>query len=249
METDLTAKILQFTIDTTLNSKKIEEENNTLREQLKKNEQLLNGFDEATPRARSLQAQLKEKEEKLENKKLELIELQESIIATLRTQSTPKEQNPKEELAPIPIVLNRIQQMVMNLTETAVDQNTTSIPILSLFKASDLLNHLFDALVDQKIIEENEQEREARIKQFVLAQQQILEQLKKMLQQAEEEEMLEEEEEIEEELKETEKSPKVEEIENSPKVEEVENSPKVEEISNVEVENSSKVEEPKIKSE
>jgi len=228
MESDLAIRALQFAIETTKNCKTVEDENKALREQLKKNLQLLNDYEEAAPRAKILREQLKVKEQKLENKRKELIELQDAIISTLKSQKQPKESNSQESLAPIPIVMNRIQQLVMNLSETAVDQKTTAVPILSLFKASDALNQLFDALVEQKIIEEGPQEREARIKQFVSAQQQVLEQLKKMIQKAEE--APEEEEFVAEEEEEGEPaaSPKIEEVVEVPEAEVVAEAPKTE---------------------
>lgn len=219
-QSDLVQNALKYAIETSINSSKLEEENKVLREQLKKNEELLNDFEEAVPRAKSLQQELKDKEAKLEKKRQELIEIQDAIISTLNNQNQTESATPQKSLAPIPMVMNRVQEVIMALTENAVDNRTTSIPIMSLFKVCDELNQLYDVLVEKGIIEEDEEERNTRMEQFIVAQQQILEELKKMLSNAasqangeeeEEEENGEEQKAEEEEKKEEEPKPTEEE--------------------------------------
>ena len=195
---DASLRALQFAIQTTLNSKKLQQENEQLKLKLKENEQLLSDFDDAAPRAKSLKAQLKEKEQKLEQKRKELIQIQEAIISTLKSQAQPRQENPVDSLRPIPLVMNNIQELIMNLTENAVDQRTTAIPVLELFGVSDKLNRLYDALVDQEIISETPEERDQRNQEYVMNQQQILDQLKDMLSAVEEEDANQDEEEDQE---------------------------------------------------
>ena len=201
---DASLRALQFAIQTTLNAKKLKQENDQLRQKLKENEDLLSDFEQAEPRAKALQAELKEKERKLEQKRKELIQIQEAIISTLKSQAQAPQENPMESLRPIPIVMNNIQDLIMKLTENAVDQRTTAIPVLDLFGVSDKLNRLYDALAEQEIISETPEEKEARNQEFVESQQEILTQLKAMLSAIEEDE-----EEVNEE---EEQKPKVEEV-------------------------------------
>ena len=203
---DASLRALQFALQTTINAKKLKAENEQLKLKLKENEQLLSDFDDAAPRAKSLKAQLKEKEQKLEQKRKELIQIQEAIISTLKAQAQTSQEDPIDSLRPIPIVMNNIQDLIMSLTETAVDNQRTAIPVLDLFSVSDKLNRLYDALADQQIISETPEEREQRNQEFVANQQEILNQLKDMLAAAEEEDDDEPEEE------EKEEKPKVVEV-------------------------------------
>ena len=216
---DATLRALQFAVQTTLNAKKLQQENDALKQKLKENEQLLADFEDAAPRAKSLKSQLKAKEEKLEQKRKELIQVQEAIISTLKAQAQPSNEDPMDSLRPIPIVMNNIQTLIMGLTEKAVDNRTTAIPVLDLFGVSDKLNRLYDALVEQEIITETPEEKDARNQEYVANQQQILTKLKEMLASAEEEEELVEEEAaeaVEEEEEKKEEKPKVEVVEEKP---------------------------------
>ena len=208
---DASLRALQFAIQTTLNARKLKDENEQLKLKLKENEQLLSDFDDAAPRAKSLKAQLKEKEQKLEQKRKELIQIQEAIISTLRAQAQAPQENPAETLRPIPIVMNNIQELIMSLTENAVDNRTTAIPVLDLFGVSDKLNRLYDTLAAEDIISETPEEKDKRNQEFVANQQEILNQLKSLLSAAEEEDELVEEEEEE---RHEEEKPKVVEVSN-----------------------------------
>ena len=209
---DASLRALQFAIQTTLNARKLKDENEQLKLVLKENEQLLSDFEDAAPRAKSLKAQLKEKEQKLEQKRKELIQIQEAIISTLRVQAQAPQENPAETLRPIPIVMNNIQELIMSLTENAVDNRTTAIPVLDLFGVSDKLNRLYDTLAAEEIITETPEERDKRNQEFVANQQEILNQLKSLLSAAEEEDEAEDEE--EEEKQDEEEKPKVVEVTN-----------------------------------
>lgn len=207
---------LQFAIETTLNTKKLKEENETLKSKLAENEKLLAEFDDARIRAKSLRTQLKEKEAKLEAKRKELIQIQEAIISTLQSPAQQQQEDPEEALVPIPIIMNRIQELIMSLTESAADKQSTAIPVISLFNTSEKLNKLYDALVEQDIIHETQEEHDERYANYVATQQKIVSQLKDMLAaaQAEGADLEEEEEEIPEEEEEPAKedAPKVVEV-------------------------------------
>lgn len=201
-------RALQFAINTTLQTQQLEKENEALKAKLAENEKLLSEFDDARVRAKSLKTQLKEKEAKLEAKRQELIQIQEAIISTLQAPPQQQNEDPEEALVPIPIIMNRIQELVMSLSETAADNKTTAVPVISLFNTSEKLNQLYDALVEQDIIHETQEEHDERYGKYVQAQQAIVSKLKDILASAkaqgadlEEEEELVEEEQNEEEAK------------------------------------------------
>lgn len=211
---DPTIRALQFAIQTTLNAKKLEQENETLKQKLAENEKLLSEFDDARIRAKSLKTQLKEKEQKLEKKREELIQIQNAIIDTLQSPAV-QQPDPTEALAPIPIVMNRIQELIMSLTEQAADEKTTQIPVTSIFKTSEKLNQLYDALVEQDIIHETPEERDERIRKYTSAQQEIITHLQEIVTAAHEEYDEEEQQPEEEEAaapEEKEAEPKVVEV-------------------------------------
>lgn len=160
-------KVLEFAIQTSYSSQKLEEENKALREQLQKNEEILNNFEEAQPLTKSLQNKLKEKEALLEEKRKELIDVQNAIITTIRNQTSSAQ---IESSSAIPYVMNKVLENIMGLTEEAIDKKSTTISILSLFKVCDKLNHLFEELVEKNIITETEEERKTRIDSFIVSQ-------------------------------------------------------------------------------
>ncbi|OHT00068.1 hypothetical protein TRFO_33302 [Tritrichomonas foetus] len=179
---DLGVAAINLAIETTSNALAVEQENAKLREQLHKNQQLLDDFDVAAPRAQLLQKQLKEKEALLEQKRKDLVEVQAAIISTLKNQS--QEDPVQPSLESIPVVMNRVQRFVTDLTEAAVDQKTIAVPILQLFKVTDALNKLYDALVDTKVIAETKEEKEARVRAYVESQQEIITKLRAVAQQS-----------------------------------------------------------------
>ena len=169
----LSSAAINLAIETTMNALSVEKENGKIRDQLKENQQILNDFDAAIPRARNLQNKLKEKEALIEQKRKELVELQTSIIATmLKQDQQPQQQEMTAEF--IPTVMNQVQKLINDITESAVDQKTLAVPILSLFKVSSAINKLYDTLASSNVIDETNEEKEARIRDFISTQQNIL---------------------------------------------------------------------------
>jgi hypothetical protein len=165
---------MQLAIETSSQAAAVEEENKELRAQLQKNLELVEHFDLASPRAQALQRQLRDKEAELAQKRSELISVQAAIIATLKTQGESAPPAPAPSLEVIPLVMGKVQKSVTTLTEEAIDQRTISIPILSLFKVSESLHRLYDALAEKGVIEETDDEKRERIQKFVTSQKAIL---------------------------------------------------------------------------
>lgn len=194
---DLSATAIKLAIETTTNALVVEQENAKLHEQLQKNLQLLGDFEIASPRAQLLQKQLKEKESILEQKRLELVEVQQSIISTLQNQSQTSVDQDQQSLAAIPTVMNHVQKLITDLTEEAVNQKTIAIPILSLFKAAGVINSLYETLSSNGIIQESQEEKQDRINTFVSTQQDILAKLRQVVQNAQDSQLHDVEEEDE----------------------------------------------------
>lgn len=206
---DLSAAAIKLAIETTTNALVVEQENAKLKEQLQKNLQLLGDFEIAAPRAQLLQKQLKEKEAILEQKRQELVEVQQSIISTLQNQSQAPIDQGQQSLAAIPTVMNHVQKLITDLTEEAVNQKTIAIPILSLFKAAGVINSLYETLSNNGIIQESQEEKQDRINTFVSTQQDILAKLREVVQSAQDSQLHD----VEEEEAENEPSkPQVEEV-------------------------------------
>lgn len=194
---DLSAAAIKLAIETTTNALVVEQENAKLHEQLQKNLQLLGDFEIAAPRAQLLQKQLKEKEAILEQKRQELVEVQQSIISTLQNQSQAPIDQGQQSLAAIPTVMNHVQKLITDLTEEAVNQKTIAVPILSLFKAAGVINSLYETLSNNGIIQESQEEKQERINTFVSTQQDILTKLREVVQNAQDSQLQEVEEEDE----------------------------------------------------
>jgi hypothetical protein len=176
------AEVLHLAIETTAQSLVLEQENKDLRAQLKKNLSRVESFDVIAPRTQQLQQQLREKKAELESKQSELITLQSAIISNIKNPPPPSRSD--ESLTAIPIVMNRVQKNITALTDTAVAEKTISVPIISLFKVSEDLNRLFDALVEKGVIPETLQEKKQREQEYLAAQRQLLAGLKAIAQAA-----------------------------------------------------------------
>lgn len=209
---DLSAAAIKLAIETTANAIVVEQENAKLHEQLQKNLQLLGDFEIAAPRAQLLQKQLKEKEALLEQKRQELVEVQQSIISTLQNQSQAPIDQGQQSLAAIPTVMNHVQKLITDLTEEAVNQKTIAVPILSLFKAAGVINSLYETLSNNGIIQETQEEKQERINTFVSTQQDILTKLREVVQNVQESQLHDDEEEEEAEAGTDSHKPQVEEV-------------------------------------
>jgi hypothetical protein len=178
------AQAIQLAIETSSQAAAVEEENKELRSQLQKNLELIENFDLATPRAQALQQELRNKEAELAQQRSELINVQAAIIRALKAQGESPPPAPAPSLEVIPLVMGKVQKSVTTLTEAAIDQKTISIPILSLFKVSENLHRLYDALAEKGIIEETDDEKRERVQRFVSSQKEILTGLKAIAQKA-----------------------------------------------------------------
>jgi hypothetical protein len=175
---DRAGAALQIAVETTAQAAQVEQENEQLRAQLKKNQADIEAFGVAAPRVRSLQQQLHDKQAEIEQKRKELMALQASIIDLLK--------NPPESAAPpdsgslevIPIVMNTVLKQITDLTEGAIAQKSIGISILAVFKASETLNRLYGTLSEKNIIEESDEEKQERMSKYVTAQREILMKLK-----------------------------------------------------------------------
>jgi hypothetical protein len=181
------AAAIQLAVETTSQAIAVEQENEELRKQLKKNEALIESFTAAAPRARALQTQLREKQAEIEQKQKDLIALQSAIIDTLKNPPQPPSQSQEGSLEVIPIVMNSVLKQITTLTEKAIDEKSIGIPILSLFKAAEGLNHLYGTLCDKKIITESPEEKQERIEKYVSTQREILTKLREIVNHAQSE--------------------------------------------------------------
>jgi dsDNA-binding SOS-regulon protein len=177
------AEALRLAIETTAQALAVEEENKGLRAQLQKNLELLDNFDAVVPRAQQLQQQLRQKKAEVEAKQAELIGLQSAIIATIKNPPAPPA-GQSETLAVIPVVMGKVQKDITSLTDAAVSEKSITVPILSLYKVSDGLHKLYETLVDQKVIEEGQEEKQERLQRYLTAQREVLLGLKTLAQQA-----------------------------------------------------------------
>jgi hypothetical protein len=76
--------------------------------------------------------------------------------------------------------MNTVLKQITDLTERAIAEKSIGIPILSVFKTSEALNHLYGTLAEKGIISESDEEKQERIGQYVAAQKAILTKLKEI---------------------------------------------------------------------
>ena len=153
---------------------------------------------------------------KIEEKKAELLSKQKQLIA-LQKVCIDLIQNPIPEKSPaisnyliVVSVLTKIQDLIVNLTASAVDNHSIAINIVDIFPIIESFNHIFDTLESNNIIHETPNEKEKRTLLVSQLQDQILPKLQGILGSLEEEDFLEEENDNEDDVK---QSPKVVEVE------------------------------------
>lgn len=176
---DLLAKVIQFSIEKANETKRLEEENQKIEASIEETNEILSQLDDSKETGKQLKAELAKSEEDVKRKQKELIELQNSLVALLKNQQ-PKDTK-HSSLEPIPIVINRIQDFIMKLTETAIDEKTIAVPILSIFKVNDGINSLYDLCVQKDMINETPEERTQRMTQYAQRQQAVIEKLKEKM--------------------------------------------------------------------
>lgn len=173
MTKDIGAAAIGLAVETIQNTIAIEQENKNLKEQLSNNLKLMDDFEVVIPRSKALQQQLKEKKDLIEQKRQELVELQKSVIAAL-VQKPEAGSPPETSLEAIPIVMNRVQRFITDLSDTAVENKTLAVSILSLVKVNEAIDRLYDAAVDSQVIKETKEERDIRIKNNTNSNQEII---------------------------------------------------------------------------
>ena len=179
----LESTAMQMSIKTITIAKAIEEKNQNIREQILKNNSILDDLDSSSASAQKLDDQLKEKKKILENKQQELIDIQNAIISKIKTQNlTSKGKQDSESIQAIPIVVNRIQKFINDLTEATIKQQSLSIPITLILKVIESINKLYDSISDADIIKETEEEKLERLRKYQDTQNEIVNKIKEIIQ-------------------------------------------------------------------
>lgn len=173
MTKELGSAAIKLAVETIQNAIAIEQENKNLKDQLSSNLKIMDDFEAVIPRAKALQQELKEKKDIIEQKRQELVELQKSVITAL-IQKPEVGSPPETSLDAIPIVMNRVQRFITDLSDAAVEKKTLAVSILSLVKVNEALDRLYDAAVDSQVIKETKEEREIRIKTNANSNQEII---------------------------------------------------------------------------
>lgn len=177
---DLGPHAIQLAIEQNSKADQVETENQALHEQLYEHIDLIRQFEVGAPRAQKLLKTLNDKKAELEVKRKELMQVQAAILNQLQDPIQEEEQS----FEAVPTIINRIQSLIMNLTDSCVDENSTSVPIVQIFKSADILNKLYDTVVSSEIIKETPEERQARMTKFITTQRTILSKLQELISQS-----------------------------------------------------------------
>lgn len=178
MNSDLVIKSASLAIEQTREAQNIEKTIQLIEKSLKENSSIIDEFETNTPTVKSVISENKQKDEIIKKKREELLQLQNALIK-IKTLRKKDDKDTLESWEPVPIVVNRIQDLVMKLSETAINDKTVAIPILSIFKVNDALNTLFDISSSEGFINETEEEKQKRLEDYANKQKHILEILKK----------------------------------------------------------------------
>lgn len=168
-------KILQLTASQNAQKKDSDEKIKQILDLLKENGETANEIEDILPSAKTTKKEKSEKDRVISEKQKELIELQNTLIS-LRERKQPKTEKIKS-WEPISIVANKMQELVSALSEQAIDEKTTSVPILSIFKVNNALNQLYEQCTQYGYIEETPELKQHREELFSKIEKEILDKL------------------------------------------------------------------------
>jgi len=167
MSSDVEARALRLALDTISSALTVERDNERLRAEVY--EAASSAASGAT--GRSLALRVHEREAELERKQRELIGVQAAVVSALRVQGPPSYE---PSMSTLPTVVGRILRFFTELTDSAVSDGATSVPIVVLFKMVSSLTKLYDALSYTGVLTETDEERRRRVESHTQAQREIL---------------------------------------------------------------------------
>ena len=120
------------------------------------NETLEDELADLLPQSNAHKTILKEKDNIIQEKQKQLIELQSLLIQKMKSKSVKKTEE-THSFEPIPIVTNKIQFLLSKLSEQSIDEKRTEVPIKSILKVILALDQLYQQCIDYKFINETEE--------------------------------------------------------------------------------------------
>lgn len=173
MNSEILNKCANIAIESTLNMQSEQKTIQLIEQSLKENSNIIDEFEANKPSVDSVISENREKDEQIKKKREELLKLQQAYI---RIKSLKKKEDSQEVKSwePIPIVVNRAQDLIMKLSETAINENSIGVPILSIFKVNDAINTLYDISVEEGFIQETDDEKQIRLEEYAAKQKHVL---------------------------------------------------------------------------
>lgn len=125
-------------------------ENKELKLRISENNSLLEQFENSKKQTSEQQKEIIKKKMIIEEKKKELGELQKAYIALLEGK-----EREIDSLQPVSIILNRIQDFIMQLSDKAVNDERKATSVRYLLTVCRSINELYNQCVSHSIIEES----------------------------------------------------------------------------------------------
>ena len=172
---DLLSKAVQIAIQQTVEKNKTENQIEQLYSALNENQELENEISDVLPSTHSRILINEEKDAIIEEKQKQLIDLQNLFLRMKSKKEDSK--NRIESWEPVPIVINRVQDLIAKLSEQSIEEKTSEIPILSILKVNTAINQLYDQCVQYGYINESPEMKKQRITEFAQMQKNILDNL------------------------------------------------------------------------
>ena len=158
-------------------------ESNLIKKRIEKNHVMMNEFVQTLPEAEKRNQILRDKDKIIEERKIMLGELQQSLLLAKESklnQQFDNDQNLNQSYEPIPIIVSKLLDLLYKLSESALDHADNSVPLQSLLKVNESIEQLIDLCYQEKFITESEEKNEKRKEENKIIQQTILENLQQI---------------------------------------------------------------------
>lgn len=191
----LLIQVSHIVFETALKNQKLHIEKKKMNEELAKNSDLVKEFEMTSPYFDPMTKLIQQKKDELQDKYCQLISLQNLLTHQLENPPKMAKHDNSNKIILVS-VLNKIQEIIINVCSSTIDQQSIDIPITDVFNVVILFTKLYDHLVKQNLIKETTEEKEKRETTLTQKQLQILDKLRANLTSTEEEEIVEKDQDI-----------------------------------------------------
>ena len=139
-----------------------EENSKVIKQEIEKNHKMINEFLQTLSSTEGKSKNKENKNKEIERKRQELLSLQETLISLKERKTLKKEKKQMNSFEQCPIVVNKIHDILFQLSETAITNPNKKVSVFSMLKAAQIISQLTDLCQSEGFIDETDEEKEKR---------------------------------------------------------------------------------------